>query len=454
MNYREKKQQHIDAEGFRLLGCIEVNPFIKREQISPNLQGSIHNKIAVDITDKMIDSPAVESETDDSGILSKREIYNDISRGLNREEYQKLKKLASVAYNERSIKEKISEKFIEDKIFEWLLKTHKDSKAEKTLSTFLLDEFSMVQKHLRIRFPITNLDIDGAFEIGKVKFDFFSKNYFDRFADYNDKSNAKTTEETEDYFRKKYQGMVFVYFDAHAESKRAEEIALEYCSLSMDVLKMCSDTLDFPEMILGFDIDSRLTFPASSEVLISNVQNDVEGVNINYYGPKTRHRIGQNEFNRMQTRGLQTFHSFLLLLSDDPSELEALLVNSIKRYGNAISSRNLHQRIVELFTILESLLLLDTNMPIIESVCKYCSKLVFREVEDRKQVIELLKDLYNVRSKLIHHGKEVDFEISALRKLQYIVVMLIEVLIKKTGQHKHKTSLLQEIEDAIMRAYL
>lgn len=61
--------------------------------------------------------------------------------------------------------------------------------------------------------------------------------------------------------------------------------------------------------------------------------------------------------------------------------------------------------------------------------------------------------MYDVRSKLIHHGKEAKFEMENLRKLQYIVVMLLQALINKTKKHASKQALLQEIEDAIMRAY-
>lgn len=451
MNFKEKKQEYIDAEGFRLLSFIEDKVIQPKSKTKSKLSGSVHQMIAVDLTDKMIDSPHFESEQDYSGIISKREIYQNRSVGLDSTNYVKIKKLVNTVIDEKSIKYKISKEFVEDKIFEWLVKAQK---ANKTLSTFLLDEFTAELKNLRVRFPIVNLNIDKPFKIGKAKFDYFTEDYFDRLIKFHEQKGLNSSSEQLSHLRQKYQGKVFVCYDILAEKKRAEEIALEYCSLTVDILKMCSDTLDMPDLKLGFDIDSRVSFASQSEVIFSSAENELDELNINFYGPTARHQIGAQQWEFILRRGLGSFHTFLLSLGDEPTELETLIVNSIKRYGNAISTVSLHQRVVELFTILESLLLLNTNTPIIESVCRYCSKLVFKTIDDRKQSIELLKNMYDVRSKLIHHGKEVSFELENLRKLQYIVVELFNVLVHKTKEHTSKQSLLNEIEDAILRAYI
>lgn len=413
MKFKEKKQDYIDAEGFRLLAFIEdkiIQPKNKTNSIS---SGSIHQQIAVDLTDKMVDSPHYESEQDFSGIISKREVYQNRSVGLDSSNYIKLKKLVKTIVDEKSIKYKISKECVEEKTFQWLVKTFKAQKANKTLSTFLLDEFSSELKHLRIRFPIVNLNIHKPFEIGKAKFDYFTAEYFDKLVVFHGEKGLDSNPDKFLHLRKKFQGKVFVCYDIVAEKKRGEEIALEYCSLAVDILKMCSDTLDMPFLKLGFDIDSRVRFASQSEVIFSSANNELDELNITFYGPGNRYQIGEQQWRFVLQRGLDSFHTFLQSLADEPTELETLILNSIKRFGNAISTESLHQRIVELFTILESLLLLNTNTPIIESVCRYCSKLVFKTVDDRKQSIELLKSMYDVRSKLIHHGKEEDFELES-----------------------------------------
>ncbi|MCX2429907.1 HEPN domain-containing protein [Pedobacter sp. GR22-10] len=454
MHINDKKKEHIDAEAFRILALLE-------EKITPSVQpktkkdyGSLDHTIGFDLTDKIVDAPQIFSEADHYGnTISKREVYDNRSIGLNEPDYVKLKKLANTISQEKSINHKVSKDFIGNKIFEWLIKTHKSKKADNTLSNFLLDEFQKEMSHLKIRFPILYLHIKNPFQIGKATFEYFTKDYFDKLIIHNRAKGSITSDENHEQLRKSHQGKVFVSISVTGEKKKAEEIALEYCSLAVDILKMCSDTTDFPFIKLGFDIDSRVKAATKAEVIITSADNELEDFNLNLYMPANHYSIGPDQWRRSVERQMGLFHEFLLDLPDEPTELQSLIINSIKRYGNAISNSNLHQRVVELFTILESLLLFDSNSPIIESVCKYCSKLVFKTVEDRRNAIELMKTMYDVRSKLIHHGKEAKFEMDNLRKLQLIVVMLLGILVQKTKTHNTKQSVLQEIEDAILQAY-
>src|SRR5690606_19466175 len=115
------------------------------------------------------------------------------------------------------------------------------------------------------------------------------------------------------------------------------------------------------------------------------------------------------------------------------------------QFANALSNSNLFRRIAELYTILESLLLLNEDSPIIDTVSKYAYRLVAKEREARKIVIKLLREMYNVRSAWIHHAKERKFQMDDLKKLQRIVHTILINLIVKTRTHSTKRSLLEEI---------
>ena len=130
-----------------------------------------------------------------------------------------------------------------------------------------------------------------------------------------------------------------------------------------------------------------------------------------------------------------------------------MIINSIKRFSEALSKTDLNQRVVEIYTILESLLIKDDSVSILDNLTKYCSKLVAKEAEERKEIISLLKEMYKVRSSLVHHGVNKVFEIENLRKLQLILLALLQVLITKSDKHKTKFSILNDIDDAIMNAY-
>lgn len=105
------------------------------------------------------------------------------------------------------------------------------------------------------------------------------------------------------------------------------------------------------------------------------------------------------------------------------------------------------------FTILESLLLKNENASIQESLCKYCPKLITKDIVKRKKTENLIKSMYKIRSAYIHHAKQNVFPEINLLNLQQIVGALILVMLNKSVHFENKKSLLDEIDEAINKAY-
>lgn len=452
MTFNDRKKEYIDKEIFKILDLFEETKEMVDKQ---NIKGSSAHQMPLDLSDKFVDSPYITRSVilELNQTTAIKECYKGKCVGLNEANYKKFQNFIDTLYKERSVCNKVSKNFIENKSIEWLLRTHKTKKVDVNFSGFLIDTIQESIEEVKVHYPLLHLDIGKPFYIGKVKFEYFTKEYFDELIAQFKLKNVDAKENPFEQMREKYQGRVYATYTLKAELEKAQEIAFEECCLAVDILKMCSETTDIPNLKLSFDIDSRVKEKTTSENIVMNPSKVIETFSIHLNRIPNQHKIHENEWNRILGRQLNDFHNFLLTLSEAPSELERLIINGIKRYGNAISNPNMHQRIVELFTILESLLLTSKNSPIIETVCKYCSKLIFKKVKDRKELITLLKSMYELRSDLVHHAKESPFEIDNLRKLQYCVIMLLSTLIKKMQEHKTKNSLLGEIDDAILAAY-
>ena len=132
------------------------------------------------------------------------------------------------------------------------------SKASSNFSDFLLSNIRDSIKDYKIRFPIYYLDFVKEFKIGGVDFDFFTKEQFDVFI--KNYQNTYPERETNPYLnlKPKYQGQVFCSHTIKAEKNKAKEIALRKCTFAIDILKICSTTLNFPQYKLSFDIDARV----------------------------------------------------------------------------------------------------------------------------------------------------------------------------------------------------
>ncbi|MEB4761448.1 MULTISPECIES: HEPN domain-containing protein [Chryseobacterium] len=133
--------------------------------------------------------------------------------------------------------------------------------------------------------------------------------------------------------------------------------------------------------------------------------------------------------------------------------MDLTIINSIQLFARAIYQNNLNKRVIELFTQLESVILSDSNEPILNCLTKYISKLVTKNIEERKFIILLLKEMYGIRSSYVHHAKQREINIQSLGKFQYYIHNLITILIELSTSHTTKDTILKEIDDAILAAY-
>ncbi len=445
-----KKKEAIDKEAFRIMELLEVSE--DTNYIGSSQKGSLGHQKAQDLSEKIIDTPTLIQTTRLEKTLAIKECYKGKCIGFNEASYKQFKNFVSSMHNARGIKELISSQFIEQKSFEWLLKTFKNKQADQNFSSYLHDEMLSSIGESKIHFQILHLDIEQSFKIGEVTIEFFTKEYFDLLFERFKSESPEITETSLQQMRSQYHGKVYATCTVRAEKERGKEIAFEKCALAIDILKICSDTADIPNARLSFDIDRRTKEVLQYEVILIN-DAEKNPFNVEVTRLPLHHQIYKNDWARILNRQFNDFHNFLLTLPAEQSELQQLIINAIKRYGSSISNPNLYQRVVELFTILESLVLTNADVPIMNSVCNYCSKLVFKKPEERKDVIALLKSMYSVRSAFIHHAKEREIPSDQIRKFQVVVRILLTTLIKKSKQHSTKESLLQEIDEAILNAY-
>jgi hypothetical protein len=344
-----------------------------------------------------------------------------------------------------------SDKTIQDVCFEWCIQRVEGHVASK-FSSFLVEKLSEKCKYYMFLFPIIYLEIEQGFIIGKTQIDYFTDARIEAF-----KNSKLIRQEDVERFKKKYSGQVnaSVGIDGYDASK-AEELAIQACNLSINVLKMFAPTIDDPTIRCDFGLESTVTFnPRSSamslELSHANGQILPKSLHLLSRSHARPFMITQDWLQRMLRNGFGLISNFL---NDTPkNELSELIYQGIAFYGDAISNKNLHKRIVELFTIIESFLVRNENEPILSSITKYFPKVVSKAPEDRILVKEMLIVLYGVRSAMIHHGKQNPFDLNQLALLQEAIRIFIVNMIQHTKKHETKNSFLNEIDHAINAAY-
>lgn len=151
-----------------------------------------------------------------------------------------------------------------------------------------------------------------------------------------------------------------------------------------------------------------------------------------------------------------------MLTRTDLTELEHRLLSSILWFGRAcevqlldeerrkkilsgekaseisesvLGSFGYYDRFIKLIIALEALLVFDKTEPIQNNVAERCALFLGREYDERKYIKKRIKNLYALRSKLVHHG-HVDISKEELDELTVITQKLILNILKKKKKLK------------------
>ena len=432
------KQDYLNKEVFKYISAIQVVTF---DSTLTSHNGSISQRKIQNFT-PFDSEEVIISQKLGQTVVSKS--FNLVKEGISfhitESDYPNYLNFINQIYKDKKISDLISFSFLEKIVFKYIIDTKRTNQASKDFCKYILDEINNSVKEFEVHFKILYLDIESNFRLGNVNFQYVDENYF--------QGNRKL-----EYYED-FRGNVLVSTLVLAEKQKAQEIAFKKCSLAVDCLKLFFDIIIVPEERLSFDIDSRTKESDENEVIFFE-NSDRSKISINNFRIPTHQNINKHQFDIFEKRGISKFNLFLKQIDEKENltELDLTIINSIQLFARAIYQNNLNKRVVELFTQLESLVLSDSNEPVLNSLTKYISKLVTKNIEERKFIISLLKEMYGIRSSYVHHAKQREINIQNLGKFQYYIHNLITILIELSTSHITKDTILKEIDDAILAAY-
>lgn len=441
---------YIDSEAFKIIELVTSYETEGNKSKTKIVSGSITEKPFIDWSEKIIEGPIVEKQQSINGdILKITKTNNSVCHELNTYACAHLKKLSQSIFKNGNINNKVDYDFISSKLLDWIFDTVQNKKANSNFMDYLLDEITNSIEKLKISFKVLHLEIEHTFRLGNIEFNYFTKEFLDKLD-----TNDTDLKQNDTSLNNKYQGQVFVSCIVEAEPMRAEKIAFDKCSLAVDILKILSLTVQFPIHRIIFDIDSRIRFnPDHHETILQNlnIENDFRINLVSSRNGQLPCIVNNSELVRMHKLGFTIFSQYIN--TSNNSELNKIIHNSIHNFANALSNNDLHKRVVDLFSVLESLLLKDDNQPISDSISTYLSKLVTNEFLERKNIILITRELYKIRSQMIHHFKRTEINLDHLSVFQMSILFLLKKMIEKSKIHDTKQSLFKEIDNEIIKAY-
>lgn len=409
------------------------------------LRGSSAEHNIVDLSDKLVkDQPVIVKQLMTDNLEDKIEILfnNDVFGFSTNQEYIDYFKHITTLYSDKNLEEIFSIEYLRDKILVWLVRNKIDKKWDFDINKKL----GQLKKEDAIEriyyYPINNLDIEQEFNIGPHKITFFKKERFDKFFEKIQKNESSNLDKDEfDKEVRKFQESVFASVKIKAEPRLAEKLAFEQASLLVDILKIFTPTVYFPQEHYNIELEGRV--PAVREFLTSK-ENEVSfGI--------TKNRNGKHL--NLSLYLINNFNPFAQVLSgiffkDDTNELRVLVKSMLPIFSKGLNDQDLHRRTATLISICESIFLFDEDEWRLEPKCKRRMSyfLLHTNPKEKEKFSQSLSKLYKVRHKIQHKSKKIHLDLIDLRDLQLKLVESLIFLMKQSRNYSIKQAWLKDLD--------
>lgn len=433
-------EEEINKKAYELIPLVDKIEIVQNNQRN-ELVGSAKERGFVDWSDKVIGG-GIERSLNPADEPSS--IFYTTSKhriGFSEKNFPAFIELVQDLQRLQKFVKKASLEFIEKNTFEWILKIYESNISECDLTISLEKEIESCVADYQYYFPVINLEIDSPFRIGNVEFMYFTKEYFEEL--YQKLSNLPTPiseKEFEEIFIKDYQGQVLAKIIVKAEAELAEAIAKNESSLAVDVLKIYGLTTTIPEKKTMFDLNFRLNYQVKSNFLSQEIsKNENLLLNLKFNNPTFNITSQQIAFAKQN--GLETYSHFITLNNQD--ELYKLIIQAIGLLGSSLSNWDLHLRVINLITLLESLLLKDEEDNDMERKVKArLSKIISDNHKEKEELKELFTKIYKIRHKMVHKAIKLPVNTTELMKAQITIINLLLKLMRYNVIDKYNSKVL------------
>ena len=381
-----------------------IEEFPKEKERGDSFPSELH--VAASITEKDIIGEIEVATSDYRGNTIQRYFhFNERKFGLSEKNYRLLFELAERIQSLPAVRSTLSLSFVEKKLFTWISDKYKDINVPDLFIEYLNSEAEAVVKTITSWIPIANLEVQSAFAISKSEIRPFSKALIDKWAGKIESLEGENKDNASKLFekiRKDYQGLAAVVTTITSEPEYATDYALEEAQKITSVFGIFSRATLMPDIkcvssIKGSEyIAQSTTFIEGDEDNFQMTSCIIDQSSAKYW------RLGQGDIIEIQKTGLDTISS--LLASDSPTEFEKSTLNAIFLYSKAAFTADPVEKVVYMLSSLESILLKNENEPIQQNLAERLAVFTAQELPKRKAIIKMIKSVYGVRSRYLHHG--------------------------------------------------
>lgn len=425
---------------------------LKKKQPDGKAQSSATHVFTETIAESEITDFRITGTVDHFGAEKSRYFQTQLGPiGLEGDSYTRFEGLINMFSSRAELRKLLTANFLKIILFEWFEKRHKGELTSSTNFVACLKERALAEiKTRKISIPISYMTIEKPFKIGNITFEYYTTDFFDQIEKHIRANVGNQTESLNEgirAIRKRYQGVVFASISVHAETEKCIDIANQETENALMVLRFFSPTTFVPEIPSYFGMMGKVHIPSRYLFIFE------DGLSMPTIKEEFAERrdpmciLREQDIQDFKNHGLG--HASELITKENRTELEELLMTSLFLFTRGTVAKEFQDKLVFTLVSIETLLLQNQSEPIQRSVGLRLCFLAASKVNERKQVVDLVKEAYKERSKYLHHGhSKSDFEL--LQKLQHIVWTAFINVLSITDRYSTQNELLKFIEEKIL----
>ena len=444
LNIHPNAASNFNKKASGLIDLVEEFPIEKQKKSSFN--SDVH--VAASITDKDIIGEIEVATSDYRGNTIQQFFhFNDKRFGLSESNYTELREIAERIQSLAAVRSVLSLSFVEKKLFSWVSQKYRGLNVPDLFIEHLDAEASTVIKTITSWIPIANLEVETAFTVAGSEIRPFSKTVIDKWAAKVEVLAGENKENALKLFekiRKDYQGLAAVVTTTTSEPEYANDYTLEEAQKITAVLGIFSGATLMPDIkcvsnIKGSELIAQsTTFFVGDEDTFQMTSGIIDKASAKYW------RLGQRDIIEIQKTGLDTISS--LLVSDSPTDFEKSTLNAIFLYSKSAFTADPVEKVVYMLSSLESILLKNENEPIQQNLAERIAVFTAQELTKRKAIIKMIKSIYGVRSRYLHHG-HTSSELKLISEFMMQVWIFYIQLLANVAQFSTQEEFVNAIDD-------
>ncbi len=362
--------------------------------------------------------------------------------GWTGEAFQKMKRLSERIAKSNELRGLVSEAFILDQVFMWLCETL-DRKRSDSICDFILQRCDEALGDHELYVPLWRTYSSTNFVIGDVEFKSITKELLDQWFSRKPKDDPemmRRVQQLENDTRARFQATLAACVKVQAEAKKASQLALEKALTATALLRFLSPanwTCKIRSYTLPIGMENCAiwhSFHLEKGAITSRSSNVVDG------GPDAW------VIDRSTAELSGVVEALSDLAESQQTEFRKTLYDAMLIYSRNSTTTEAADKLLFVLVALESVLLKDSNEPIQGNLADRMAFLIGKSLDERKDIVAVVKKVYATRSKFIHHGQTIN-DVTVLDKFLIYAWTSFLKLLGLRDQFKTRSELLVKLDE-------